>query len=516
MSRPPASPQGGATPSRWQVLVARLRAARLEVEAAAARSGQVPASLLRRVAVLKLAVPITLLLGGTMLWVTEQGYQRLERMYSELRTSRSLTHDLNSLSFLSARSDATQAEYLLLRSEASLAQHRSVLQDIGAMRERLALNAAGGPVLPEMEEVLRYIDAEHAELKRLEALPPDAPPSRIDAQLKPNPIADGALRQALGRMVLRERERLDVAELAAAIEVRRQRWWSLLSIAFGMFLLILLFQTYRVQLEDEQLMAHRLQEERDRLERAVRDRTRELSELATHLQHMAEQEKARLARELHDELGAILTASKMDVGMLLRRQLEPKPAAIESLKRLQETLERGVQLKRRVIEGLVPTTLRNLGLSAALEALADEVEATAGIRIERRLPDELVCDGDRSIAVYRIVQEALTNVQKHARAKRVELEIALKDEILRMRLADDGVGISTAGMRKLKSHGLRGIKHRVDAFHGRFHIGPCPQGGTELRVEIPMKDIPDEEIDTAPEAERPPATLTPEPPREAA
>ncbi|WKB50925.1 sensor histidine kinase [Eleftheria terrae] len=483
--------------------MARLQAARHEVESAAARSGQVPATLLRRLAVLKLAVPITLLLGGTMLWVTEQGYQRLEHMYADLRVSRDFTRELNDLSFLAARVDATQAEYLLARHPDSLARHRATLQDITATRERLAVGAAAGLAEPDMVTVLRYIDGEQAELQRLEALPPQAPPSQVDSQLQPNPVADGTLRDALSKLVMHERERLDKAELAAAVEVRRQRWWSLLSIAFGVLLLILLFQTYRAQLDDEQHMAHRLEQERDRLERAVRERTRELSELATHLQHLAEQEKAHLARELHDELGAILTASKMDVGMLLRRQLEPRQAALDTLRRLQETLERGVQLKRRVIEGLVPTTLRNLGLSAALEVLAEEVEALSGLKIDRHLPEELQCDADRSIAVYRIVQEAFTNVQKHARAQRVELDIEERGDLLYLRLCDDGVGIGPAGMRKLKSHGLRGMKHRVDAFHGRFHIGPGPQGGTELRVELPLRNVPEDEIDTSADDSRP-------------
>ncbi|AKJ27014.1 sensor histidine kinase [Caldimonas brevitalea] len=478
-------------------MLARLQAAREEVEAAAARSGQVPATLLRRLAVLKLAVPITLILGSAMLWVTEQGYQRLERMYADLKTSRTFTRELNNLSFLAARVDATRAEYLLARGTDNLARHQGALREIVVTRERLVGSAESSLAVAEMETVLRYIEAERAELQRLEALQPGAPPQQVDAQLRPNPVADGTLREALGRLVAHERQRLDVAEEAAATEVRRQRWWSLLSIAFGVLLLILLFQTYRTELDEEQRMAQRLHEERDRLERAVRERTRELSELATHLQHLAEQEKARLARELHDELGAILTASKMDVGMLLRRQLEPKEAAVESLRRLQDTLERGVQLKRRVIEGLVPTTLRNLGLTAALEVLAEEVEAMSGLRIERQLPEDLECDGDRSIAVYRIVQEALTNVQKHARASRVQLAIEVREETLHLQLADDGVGITPAGMRKLKSHGLRGIKHRVDAFHGRFHIGAGPQGGTVLHVELPLKDVPEDEIDTS-------------------
>lgn len=249
-------------------------------------------------------------------------------------------------------------------------------------------------------------------------------------------------------------------------------------------------------------MAQKLQHERDRLERAVRQRTRELSELATHLQHVAEQEKTRLARELHDELGAILTASKMDVGMLLRRRLEPKETALQTLARLQETLERGVQIKRRVIEGLVPTTLRNLGLAAALDVLAEEVEASSGLVIERRVPDELALDNERSIAVYRLVQEALTNVQKHAQATRVELSIDLRDDLLSLRLRDDGIGIGSARAQKakLKSHGLRGMKHRVDAFHGRFELVPAAGGGTELRVELPLQDVNEDDPEVSEEA----------------
>lgn len=485
--------------SRWQTVVARIRAARQEVEAAAARSGQVPATLLRRLAVLRLAVPITLALGATMLWVSEQGYQRLELMYADLRSARTVAQELNNLSFLAARVDATQAEYLLARGPDSLERHRATLREIVAARERLAGADGDGPVLPEMEVVLRYIDAERGELQRLQALPADAPLAEVEAQIRPNPVSDGSLREALGRLVDQERTRLEQAERAAANEVQRQRWWSLISIAFAVLLLILLFQNYRAELDEEQRMAQRLQQERDRLERAVRQRTRELSELATHLQHLAEQEKGRLARELHDELGAILTASKMDVGMLLRRKLEPKEAAIETLRRLQDTLERGVQLKRRVIEGLVPTALRNLGLATALDALAEEVEASSGLKIDRRLPEELTLGEERSIAVYRIVQEALTNVQKHARASRVELSIELDESILQLRMSDDGVGISPSQQAKLKSHGLRGMKHRVDAFHGRFDIRPGARGGTELRVELPLHPPAEEEAEPAEE-----------------
>ena len=483
-----SSPPASAQPSRWRALLDRLRVAREELEIAAERSGQVPARLLRRLALLKLAIPITLLLGGAMLWVTERGYQRLEEVYADLKVSRVLSSNLNTLSFLASRVGATQAEYLLERTPEALSRHRSVQQQISALRDVLAEGGRVGEMSADVETALRYVDGEREELQRLNALPTDATPPVVEAQLKPNPVSDGALREALGRMVGQERSRLDGAETAAAHELRRQRWFTLGSIAVGLLLLLLLLQAYRSEFKEEQRMAQRLQEQRDRLERAVHERTRELSELATHLQHMAEREKAHLARELHDELGSILTASKMDVSMMLRRGLEPRQSAIEGLQRLQENLERGIQLKRRVIEGLVPSTLTNLGLVSAIDGLADEVEAPGLVKVERRWPEDLNLDGERGTAIYRIVQEALTNVQKHSRATRVLIELALRDDTLELRVRDNGVGVDASRAGKLRSHGLRGMKHRVDAFGGRFEIHQADGGGTEISIELPLLD----------------------------
>lgn len=486
MSTPPAS-----RAPLWSELLRRLKAARDEVEAAAARSGQVPAHLLRRLAVLKLAVPITVIAGAAMLWVTEKGYQQLEQTYAELKVSREFSRNLNNLSYLAARAEATQAEYLLNHTPQALSAHRSVLQQITALQEPLTVSQHAPDLAADMQVVLQYVAGERGELEQLMALPSDAPAGEVDARLRPNPVTDGTLRDALGKMVSSERNRLDSAEAAASRELRHQRWLSVASILVGILLLVLLLQAYRNELGEEQRMAQRLQSERDRLEQAVAERTHELSELATHLQHVAETEKSRLARELHDELGAILTASKMDVAMMLRRNLEPKDSTMAGLRRLQDNLERGVQLKRRVIEGLVPTTLNNLGLVAALDALADDVAAQSGMTVERLLPDDLVLDTGRSIAIFRIVQEALTNVQKHAQASRVHLQLDHDDDMLRLELRDNGRGLGTAARGpRLKSHGLLGMKHRVDAFHGRFEIGPGDGGGTRLRVSLPLQDPP--------------------------
>jgi signal transduction histidine kinase len=133
---------------------------------------------------------------------------------------------------------------------------------------------------------------------------------------------------------------------------------------------------------------------------------------------------------------------------------------------------------------------------AAVDALAEEVETQSGLRIERDLPEALDLDRERSIAVFRLVQEALTNVQKHARATRVDLVLETRDDRLCLRLRDNGIGLDPAKARKLKSHGLRGMKHRVDAFGGRFEIGAAPGGGTVMTVEIPLTPVPDSTDET--------------------
>ncbi|WP_337877761.1 sensor histidine kinase [Caldimonas sp.] len=494
--RPFSAPSSWSLRGVWREVLRRLRRIHQDLQAAAARSGQVPARLLRRLAVLKLALPLALALGVGMLWITERGYERLAHTYAELKGSRVFSANLDSLAFLAARADATQAEYLLTRTPDSLWRHRSTLQQIVALYQPLLEGGLPHADPQDLAVALRYIDAEREELARLDALGPSATPAQIDAVLQPSPVSDGSLRQAIGRMVARERALLERAEAEAAGELQRQRWVSLGTLVAGLMLLVLLFQAYRGEFEEEQRMAQRLQQERDRLERAVRLRTRELSELATHLQEVAEQEKARLARELHDELGALLTASKMDVGLLLRRGLQLPQEAIEALQRVQSNLEQGVQIKRRVIEGLMPSTLSHLGLVAALETLADEVQAQSGLHIERDLPEALELDRERSLAVFRLVQEALTNVQKHARASRVDLVLETRGDRLLLRLRDDGVGLDPAQTRKLKSHGLRGMKHRVDAFGGRFEIGPAAGGGTVLTVEIPLTPVPEAADDT--------------------
>ena len=223
----------------------------------------------------------------------------------------------------------------------------------------------------------------------------------------------------------------------------------------------------------------------------MRARTTSLAELATHLQQVREQERGHLARELHDELGALMTAAKLDVARLKSRVDGTSPEVAQRLQHLTECLNSGIALKRRIIEDLRPSSLANLGLSASLEILAREFSEQTGIQVETRL-EAVALDESRQLTVYRLVQESLTNIAKYAQAQHVRISVGSADQGARMveiHVVDDGVGFDAAGM-KPSTHGLAGMRHRVEAAGGRFCVESAPGRGTRVRAQLPQEELP--------------------------
>ena len=227
-----------------------------------------------------------------------------------------------------------------------------------------------------------------------------------------------------------------------------------------------------------------LERERDRLEGLVRDRTATLSELANHLQQVREEERGHLARELHDELGALLTAAKLDVARLKSKIDATAPDVSERLKHLTETLNSGIALKRRIIEDLRPSSLSNLGLTAALEILTREYAERAGIDVETSLEPVQLPDAAQ-LTVYRMVQEALTNIGKYAKASKVLVSVHGYPTHVAVQVRDDGVGFDPGSVRPT-SHGLAGMRHRVEAAGGRLTLTSRPGNGTLLSAVLPL------------------------------
>ncbi|HXW74652.1 MAG TPA: CHASE3 domain-containing protein [Steroidobacteraceae bacterium] len=282
--------------------------------------------------------------------------------------------------------------------------------------------------------------------------------------------------------------------LEASRAWRTSHWVSLATtgtaLAASVVLLLALMRLARRHMRSKELEAAELAERQAELEQLVALRTGELSELSTHLQSVAEQEKSSLSRELHDELGGLLVAARMDISWIEERLPSDDPDVQAHFTRVHEALQSGVDLKRRVVENLRPSLLDNLGVFPALRWHVADTCGRAGLKVIERYPDEeLRLNAEASIAVFRIVQEALTNILKHARAQTVEILIDLEGDWLVMRIRDDGVGLPPERLRGLSSHGLVAMRHRAAGLGGRWRLRPATGGGTQIEVRLPAARV---------------------------
>lgn len=236
--------------------------------------------------------------------------------------------------------------------------------------------------------------------------------------------------------------------------------------------------------------------ERDRLDREVARRTAELTELAHHLQTVREDERAHLARELHDELGALLTAAKLDVARIRRMTRTTAPEIDDRLVHMSQLLDQGIALKRRIIEDLRPSALSNLGLIPALEILMQEFGQRSGLQLSLELGNATTDDAGR-LALYRLVQEALTNVLRHAKARHVRVTLGEADGWLQLQIRDDGQGFNPDAVGA-GHHGLLGMRYRIESLGGTLQLLSAPGRGTLVLARLPLR--------ADPEPEPPPAT----------
>jgi signal transduction histidine kinase len=215
------------------------------------------------------------------------------------------------------------------------------------------------------------------------------------------------------------------------------------------------------------------------------DRARELASLSHHLQALSEREKWELARKLHDELGGLLTAAKMDLSWLQSR-LEG-PAIQERLAQLGGVLDEAMDLKRRVVEDLRPSLLDHFGLPTAVRAYVESTCTKEGLTVQVNFAHS--CESmskDTAIALFRVVQEGLSNIIRHAQAKTVTLEMHGDERNCVLLLSDDGHGFDADSPHFRWSHGLMGMRQRVEGIDGRLDIQSRVGVGTTLRIEVPV------------------------------
>lgn len=297
-----------------------------------------------------------------------------------------------------------------------------------------------------------------------------------------------------------EQIRNEVATFAAdhrlQLDSSTMRWESDIAFArFGMqimtlftiALLLIVWLLARRELHQREEKRRRMVAEQQRLEAEVETRTAELFELSNHLQVVREEEKSRLARDIHDELGGILVSAKMDLSWVEDKLRDERPEIASRLARAQQALDSGVALKRRIIEELRPTLLDNLGLGTAIEWQVREVCDASGLGAEVRVPQEAApLPPQVAIALFRIVQEALTNIVRYAKARNVEVELLQTADAVSLVITDDGVGLPDGAQNNRLSHGINGMRQRVRALQGEFSIHGRPGKGTTIEVNIAL------------------------------
>ncbi|MCY7308654.1 MAG: CHASE3 domain-containing protein [Rhodoferax sp.] len=229
-----------------------------------------------------------------------------------------------------------------------------------------------------------------------------------------------------------------------------------------------------------------LQLERDRLEVEVTQRTTELTELALHLQTVREDERQRLARNLHDDLGSLLTSAKLDAARIRSRLSGSAPESLELLKHLVATLNDSIALGRRIIEDLRPSALENLGLVATLEILLREFASHSDTQVHTAL-EAVALPSASEMIVYRVVQEAITNITKYAGASQVWVDLGPVNGRAQVSVRDDGAGFDKR-TKPDSAFGLIAMRFRVEAVGGTLITQAALGQGTRIVATLPLLD----------------------------
>jgi len=227
--------------------------------------------------------------------------------------------------------------------------------------------------------------------------------------------------------------------------------------------------------------------ERRKTEEELRLSHKQLRKVTSHLEKAREQERRAMAREIHDELGQSLTGLKMDVHWLARHLSRQKDAVYQKIGEMDKQLDHTVHIVQRLVAELRPCLLDDLGLSAAIEWLANKVHERLGIVIDVvSIPEDIKLDESSNITVFRIFQEALTNISRHSGATQVEVLLMREEAQVNLSVRDNGIGISEEKMRSLNSFGLIGMRERTSHLKGVLEIESVPGEGTLVSLSIPV------------------------------
>ena len=429
---------------------------------------------------------LAVLAAVAMLFISEGSYWQSVEILDELRQTTAARANIRSLERGVLDAETSQGGYLLTGRDEYLPPYRQALQTVDESFRALERHYANAAKPSDLLAKLRALTE-----TRLSII---AETIRLHQEGRQDSAKELVL-SGLGKEKM-EAIRAVSSELLASESLNLARGQASVNqtlmisrvgvavLSAVMLLALYMYVRHATTLELHQLELKRVaQIERDRLETEVKLRTAQLTELTKHLLTAREDERHRLARDLHDELGSLLTSAKLDAARIRSRLAGTAPEALERLAHLVDTLNSSIALGRRIIEDLRPSTLANLGLVSALEILVREFGERAAIEVHCELaPVRLAASAE--LVVYRLVQEAITNISKYARASQVWIGLASRDGRVEVSVRDNGVGFD-ASAPPISAYGLMGMRFRAEAERGSLSVVSAPGTGTCVQVTLP-------------------------------
>lgn len=435
-----------------------------------------------------ISLPLAVLAAAILIFINEAGFRLSTQAVTRIEESQATRSAVNLLLQHMLDAETGQRGYLLTGDPKYLEPYDVATAEINQTLDTLRRHYTAYPEeLAEFALLSRSVSRKLAEMDLSVRMRKQGNEEAWKFVLTTDVGMDqmNAIRGQIGKLVVASNSKMGTAQAQIVRSLHLSRIGIALMALAGLLAFYMYLRQTRALLEAGKREQEALLRERDQLDREVRDRTATLAELATHLQQVREDERGHLARELHDELGALLTAAKLDVARIKSRLGVISPEAAERMQHLIETLNSGIALKRRIVEDLRPSSLSHLGLVASLEILAREFADRSGLDVTTDL-ETVELGGSAQLTVYRLVQESLTNMSKYAEAHQAEISLHGFEGYITVEVRDDGVGFDTTQV-KGSSHGLAGMKHRVEAAGGRLTITSRPGEGTRISAVLPKK-----------------------------
>jgi signal transduction histidine kinase len=302
---------------------------------------------------------------------------------------------------------------------------------------------------------------------------------------------DSGIKESHNIEVLSRRFEQQVLDYRGELEDRRNtmrrmmRWFVMACPLIFVSLVVLVIRRLLRELAEKANLYVRLTDENAEYERNIQRMTTTLHRQALQAQTNVERERYQLSRELHDELGSLLTAIKMDISWAIKHLKDDMPQVTEKLKKTNQYLDRSINFKREIVQNLHPSMIKSFGLIASLQNLLNEAGGRNQWQLDVIMPEqEMLINETLSLIIYRLVQESLNNCSKYAKATQISVHLMHDDQYIKLEIADNGIGFDMNSLTTANT-GISGMRNRVESIGGHYEVTSAPGQGTSTRVLLP-------------------------------